>query len=108
GVAAAKVQRAGARNGDLRHQPGVGLDELEIRRMDRMAPAHAAVDQRDRLRAAASWVAAGGVLAGDGVDAEVAELAVEEAVIGAAAEFTVGRKLEANTLLQRQCVLDGR
>ena len=35
------------------------------------------------------------VLAADGVDADLAELAVEEAVIGAAAEFAVGRELQA-------------
>src|SRR5262249_61241253 len=50
--------------------------------------------------------AALGVFAANGVDAEIAELAVEEAVIGAAAEFAVGRELQPDALLQRQRLLD--
>src|SRR5437660_12614144 len=74
-----------------------------------LGPLHAASDQRDRLAAAradgAGLGAALGVLAANGVDAEIAELAVEEAVIGAAAEFAVGRRLEPDALLQRQRLL---
>ena len=50
--------------------------------------------------------AALGVFAANGVDAEIAELAIEEAVIGAAAEFAIGRELQPDTLLQRQRLLD--
>jgi hypothetical protein len=106
-VAAAKVQRAGAGDGDLRNELGVSADIGEIRHVDRMAPAHPAVDHRDRLASALARCAALRVLAADRIDAEVAELAVEEAVIGAAAEFAVGRKLQPNALLQRERVLDG-
>ena len=71
-----------------------------------MAPAHAALDHGDRLVGALAGRAALRVDAADGVDAEVAELAVEEAVIGAAAEFAVGRELQPDALLQRQRLLD--
>ena len=73
--------------------------------------------QRTRLlMRAAGWLArrrpfaglaAFGILAADGVDADVAELAVEEAVIGAATELAVGREPEADAFLKRDRVLDG-
>ena len=110
GVAAAEMQRAGAGDGDLRNELGVGADELEIRHVDRIGPAHAALDHARPAAWRACRVpvrAALGVLAADGVDADVAELAVEEAVIGAAAEFAVGRELQADALLQRERILDG-
>ena len=75
--------------------------------VDRLRPAHAAPDHGDRLRGALAGRAALRVRAADGVDADVAELAVEEAVIGAAAEFAVGRELQSDALLQRERVLDG-
>src|SRR6266436_9535792 len=110
GVAAAEMQRAGAGDGDLGNEPGVGCEELEVRHVDWAGPLHAASDQRDRLAATladgAGLGAALGVFAANGVDAEIAELAVEETVIGAAAEFAVGRELQPDALLQRQRLLD--
>jgi len=106
-VAAAKVQCAGAGDGDLRNKLGVGVDEREIRHVDRMAPAHAAFDHGDRLAGALAGRAALRIDAADRIDAEVAELAIEEAVIGAAAEFAVGGELQPDTLLQHERVLDG-
>ena len=74
-----------------------------------MRPVHAAVDERGRLRAAAALTAfsAFGIGAADRVDREVAEFAIEEAVIGAAAEFAVGDEFEAELLLQRDGAADG-
>src|SRR5207244_2907856 len=86
-IAAAKVEGTGAWNGDLRNEPGVRADELEIRHIDWTRPAHAAVDARNRLRAAAAGLATSGVLVADGIDADLAQLAVKEAVVGAATEF---------------------
>jgi hypothetical protein len=73
-----------------------------------MGPLHAAFDRRDRLAGAFAGGASLGILAADGVDAEIAKLTIEEAVVGAAAEFPVGREFEADTLLQRNRLLDGR
>jgi len=106
-VAAAKVQRARARNGDLRHQLAVCGDELEIRDVDRMAPAHAAFDLRDGLRDPMAARVAWRLGAADCVDRDVAELAVEKAMVGAPAELAVGRKLQSDTLLKGERVLDG-
>ena len=110
GVAAAEMQRAGAGDGDLGNEPGVSCDEFEVRHVDWAGPLYAASDQRDRLAATladgAGLGAALGVFAANGVDAEIAELAVEETVIGAAAEFAVGRELQPDALLQRQRLLD--
>ena len=111
GIAAAEMQRAGAGNGDFRHQPAVGGDEREVCHVDRLRPAHAALDEGDRLRCPNPGLAALatlGVLATDRIDADVAERAIEEAVIRAAAELAVGRKLEADAFLKRERVPDGR
>src|SRR5262249_21313617 len=108
GVAAAKMQCAGPGNGNLRDEPGMRLDELEVRHIDRLRPADAAVDNRHRLRCALPGRSAASVFSAYGIDADIAKLAIEEAVIGAAAEFAVGRKFQANALLQCQRVLDGR
>src|SRR5262249_34868131 len=94
-------------NGDLRNEPAVRADELEIRHIDRRAPAHAAVDSRNRLRGAAARLAAFGVLAADGIDADLPELAIKETVVGAATEFAVRREPKPHALLERQRVLDG-
>ena len=99
------MQRTGAGNGDLRDERGVGADELEIRHVDRPGPLHAAVDERHRLGGALPGCRLG-VLAADRIDREVAELAVEEAVIGAAAELAVGREFQADAFLQRERVPD--
>jgi len=101
------VQGTGPWNGDLRNEPAVRADEVEIRHIDRRAPAHAAVDERNRLRGASARLAALGVLAADGVDADLPELAIKETVVGAATEFAVGRELEPHAALERQRVLDG-
>src|SRR5262249_3825120 len=106
-VTAAKVEGTGPWNGDLRKEPAVRADELEIRHIDRRAPAHAAVDERNRLRGASARLAALGVVAADGIDADLPELAVKETVVGAATEFAVGREPEPHALLERQRVLDG-
>src|SRR5262249_53556325 len=70
-IAAAKVQGTGAWNGDLRNEPSVRADEQEIRHIDRTGPAHAAVDARNRLRSALARLTAFGVLAADGIDANL-------------------------------------
>src|SRR5262249_36511526 len=106
-----EMQRAGAGNGDFRHQGAVGSNEPQVRYVDRLRPVHAAPDERDRLRcplAGLATLAAPGVLAADRVDADVAERAIEEAVIRAAAKLAVGRKLEADAFLKRERVPDGR
>ena len=82
-------------------------DELEIRHIDRTGPAHAALDERHRLRGAAARLATFGVLAADGIDTDFSKLAVKETVVGAATEFAVGRELEPHALLEPQRVLDG-
>jgi hypothetical protein len=51
-IAAAEMQGARTGDGDLRHEAGMGRDELEIRHVDRLAPAQAARYQRHRLRRA--------------------------------------------------------
>src|SRR5262249_9804460 len=71
-------------------------------------PADAAVDKRHRLRCALAGRSAASVFSAYGIDADIAKFAIEEAVIGAAAGFAVGGKFQANALLQRQRVLDGR
>src|SRR5262249_1205701 len=110
GGAAAEMQRAGAGEGGLGNEPGVASNELGIRHVDRGGRLHGACDEGDRLAGTlgdgAGLGAALGVFAANGVDAEIAELAIEEAVIGAAAEFAVGRELQPDTLLQRQHLLD--
>ena len=110
GVAAAEMQRAGAGDSDLGNEPGIACNELEIRHVDWAGPPYAAPDQRNRLAATladgAGLGAALGFFAANGVDAEIAELAVEEAMIGAAAKFAVGRELQPDALLQRQRLLD--
>jgi hypothetical protein len=72
-----------------------------------MRPLHPPAHDRDRLRCATTMAGAAGVLTGDGVDREVAELLVEEAVGRAAPELAVGRKLEPGAGLQRDSVVDG-
>src|SRR5262249_35714129 len=106
-IAAAKVEGTGTWNGDLRNEPAVRADELEIRDIDRRGPAHAAVDEGNRLRGASARLATFGVLAADGIDADFPELAVKETVVGAATEFAVGRELEPHALLESQRLLDG-
>src|SRR5882724_7387017 len=70
-----------------------------------MGPPHAAHDQRLRLRAAriraGLAIGAGYRSALDNVDGDVAELPVEEAVIGAAAELAIGHEAKSELLLQR-------
>jgi hypothetical protein len=109
-IAAAEMQRARAGDGDLWNEPGVACDKLEVRHVDWAGPPHAAFDQRDRLAATladgAGLGAALSLFTANGVDAEIAELAVEEAVIGTAAEFAIGGELQPDTLLQRQRLLD--
>src|SRR6266566_1561440 len=104
-IAAAKVEGTGAWNGDFWNEPGVRADEFEIREIDWPGPAHAAVDARDRLCAASARLATFGVLAADGIDADLAQLAVKEAVVGAATEFAVRRELQPDALLEVQRVL---
>lgn len=71
-----------------------------------MAPTHAALDQRHRLGAASG--AAGRVRAGNGVDAQIAQLLIEETVVGAAAELAIGDETQAKPLLQGNRVGDRR
>jgi hypothetical protein len=62
---------------------------------------HAAADDRDRLcPTSALPVRTEGVGAANRVDAQLTERAVEEAVIGAATEFAIRDKFEAQSLLQ--------
>jgi hypothetical protein len=67
---------------------------------------HPAVDDRDRLARAPAGMASSRVLPADCIDPDVAELAIEEAVIRAAPKLAVGRELQAEALLQRERVLD--
>jgi hypothetical protein len=77
------------------------LEEGCIAGIDRMGPPQAAADNRDRLRAASTFaIRARRVGAANCIDAQIAELAVEKAVIGAAAEFTVSDEFKAYPLLQ--------
>ena len=101
-IAAAEMQRAGAGDRDLRQRLGARAQEREIRRVDRAFPRDAAFDRRHRLRAASARRVLGRRL-----ERDVAKLAVEIAVIGRAAEFAVGRKPQADALLQAHRVLDG-
>ena len=57
--------------------------------------------------AASARLATFGVLAADDIDADLAQLAVKEAVVGAATEFAVRRELQPHALLQPQRVLYG-
>ena len=65
-------------------------------------PAHNHLGQADIRRPGL------GVLAADGVDAELAKLAVEEAVIGAAAELSIGHEAKSEPLLQRDGLANSR
>jgi hypothetical protein len=75
--------------------------------LDRLGPAHAALDHRNGLSCALSARATFGFFAANRVDADVAELAVEEAVVGAAAEFAIGGEGQAHALLERERIFDG-
>jgi hypothetical protein len=70
---------------------------------------HAAADHGHRLRAAPAGTALCALCLGtaDRIDGELAELAVEEAVVGAAAEFAVGDEFEAELLLERDSAANG-
>src|ERR1700751_5887549 len=73
-----------------------------------MCPLHAAADDRDRLCASSAlFVRPDGVGAANRVDAQLAERAVEKAVIGASAEFAVSDKFEAQSLLQPDRIGNG-
>src|SRR3974390_2012216 len=63
-----------------------------------MGPTHPASDNSNRLRPAPA--AALRVSAGKGVDAEIAELLIEKAVIGASTELAIGHEAQAEPLLQ--------
>ena len=97
GVAAAEMQRAGTGNRELRHRAGEGAQALEIVGMDRLRPCELALDHRGRLGAARERSAG---LATDRVGRDVAEAAVEIAVVGAAAKLAVGREPQPDPRLQ--------
>src|SRR5262249_32175474 len=66
-----------------------------------MGPLHPAADNRRRLcTAPAGTACTHRVSAADRIDAQFAERAIEETVIGAAAEFAVSDEFEAEPLLQ--------
>src|SRR5215813_3849588 len=66
-----------------------------------MGPLHPAADNRRRLcTAPAGTACTHRVSAADRIDAQFAERTIEEAVIGAAAEFAVSDEFEAEPLLQ--------
>src|SRR5262249_6696676 len=95
------MQRTGARDSDLGQQRRSAFAKVEIGAIDRLRPADAACDQRNRLcPSTAAGRAAFGIDACDGVDAQVAELFIEKAVVGPAAKFAVGRKTQTETLLR--------
>src|SRR5262249_27740617 len=104
GIAAAKMQRAGARNGELGKRPRARTQEGEIADMDRLGPPNLAADDRPRLRGAAGPDVATVDLVGN----DVAKPTVEVAVIGASAELAVSGQLEADALLQPDRLLDRR
>src|SRR5690349_151456 len=73
-----------------------------------MGPLHTAADDRDRLCAPPTLpVRTNGVGAANRVDAQLTERAIEKAVIGAAAEFPVSDKFEAQSLLQPDRIDNG-
>src|SRR3974377_2386311 len=66
-----------------------------------MGTTHPASDNSNRLRPApAAALRAFRVSAGKGVDAEIAELLIEKAVIGASTELAIGHEAQAEPLLQ--------
>jgi len=111
-IAAAEMQCAGARDRDLRPALRMRFQESNVGAINRMAPLHPTADDRQRLCAAAAFTVAAtmgakGVGAADRVDAQLTERAIEEAVIGAAAEFAVGDEFEPEPLLQADGVANG-
>ena len=82
------------------------LQKFNVADIDRLAPLHAAVDHRDRLRDTRPGIAGFGILAVESIDANVAKLTVEIAVVRAAAELAVGREPQADALLQRDRIPD--
>ena len=66
-----------------------------------MRPAHAAFDEGSWLRPASlRRRRARRIGTRDGVDAQLAKLLIEKTVVRPAAEFAVGRKTQADALLQ--------
>src|SRR5262249_52017242 len=107
GVATAEMQRARTRNCDLGKQLRLVLEKIEVGDIDRMSPAHATFYDGDRLCATPAAVRrALSIGSRDRVDAYVAKLLIEKAVIRPATELTVGDKLQAQGLLQRHSFCD--
>ena len=107
GVAAAKVQRARAGNRDLRDEPGVGVDELKSATLIGLVHCTPALTSATgcapRLPRCRPWRPRRRPYR-----SEFAELAIEVAVVGAAAELAVGCELQPDALLQRQRLADRR
>src|SRR3954462_9368388 len=94
-IASPEVQCARPRDGDFRQQRSSRLEELEIAGINRVSPADPALDKGDRLRAPAPVAAsATRFLAVNGVDADIAKLLIEKAVIGAPPELAIGGELK--------------
>lgn len=95
------MQRARTRNRYFRKQFRFAFEKVEIGDIDRMGPAHAAFDERNRLRPppTASRRALG-MSTSDGINTQLAELLIEKTVIRPAAKFTVRRKTKTEAFLQ--------
>src|SRR6266849_7504403 len=104
GVAAAEMQRTWARNGDLRHGSSHRLQAHEVVHVNWTTPCDPAADPRRRLQAAP--LAAASFDRRHCVDGNVAQLAVEIAVIGGAAEFPIADDRESGRLLQPDSAQD--
>ena len=101
GIATPEMQRARTRNRDLGKQFRPAFEKIEISNIDRVSPAHAAFDKGDRLRSASAVIRrASCIHTGDGIDAQVAELLIEKAMVRPATEFAVSRETQTYALLQ--------
>jgi hypothetical protein len=95
------MQRAWTWNRDLGKQFRLAFEKIEISNIDRVSPKDAAFDKGDRLRSASAVIrCASCIQTGDGIDAQVAELLIEKAMVRSATEFAVSRKTQTDALLQ--------
>src|SRR5262249_2791857 len=101
GIATAEMQRARTRNCDLGKPLRFGFQKVEIGNIDRMSPAYATFYESNRLGATSTAVRrASSIRTRDRINAQIAKLLIEKAVIRPATEFTVGDKLQTQALLQ--------
>src|SRR5262249_12552303 len=100
-ITAAEMQRTGPGNRYLGKQLSLAFEKIEIGDIDWMSPSHTAFDEGDRLRSAPiASLCAPGVGACDDIDVQVTKLLVEKTMVRPAPKFAVGRKSQADALLQ--------